>query len=629
MKKLLLITFFFGVVNLLFANDFPEYSILNIDSTLVENAHTIVRKELIEFKVTNASKAVERHHKVVTILNKQSYMDYFTIYYDDYNKIKKVYCVVYDAMGMEIKRYNKKDMTDQGAVNNFSLYTDSRICYLNLRQFDYPFTVECYYELTHEQGFQAYPRWAQAYGESVEQLDVKCILPANFEVQSKVLNTTMKTSTYPDGKNTVHHWELNDLMAQENEALSPPKHDILPMLMITPTTFEIDGYKGSYASWEKLGDFVHQINKERDELSPEMTQKIKDLTKGLSTDHEKISAIYDYLKKNHRYVNVSIGIGGWQTYDANYVEQNKYGDCKALSNYMKSMLKVAGIQSNLVLISSGRDRPIAEDFPISYFNHMILYVPSEDMWLECTSQSYPPGYQGSSNENRKVLVVAETDSKLVQLPSIETNRTINQSLITISEKGEAILKNTKHAMGKAHERLRAYDTYYSSQDDIEEAYRKRSDLPSFSINQFDIEVSETAPEATHKVEFEIPKYASKAGKRIFLPMNRLDVFTDLLPEDEDRQQPIIRKRTYENNLQSTIIFPESYIVESMPKSEIITTDYGNYILTIETKDNTIILKRALLIKALDLPASAYEEIRSFYSDIAKLENAKVVLKRKE
>ena len=128
-----------------------------------------------------------------------------------------------------------------------------------------------------------------------------------------------------------------------------------------------------------------------------MKTQVHALTDHLPDPYKKIQVLY--ILPSEKYALCLDHIWDWRvaTYDAEYVARNKYGDCKALSNFMIALLKEAGIKGYPVTIWGGEDeREFVTDFPSHQSNHIICAVPVEKdtVWLECTDQFLPAGYLG-------------------------------------------------------------------------------------------------------------------------------------------------------------------------------------------------------------------------------------------
>jgi hypothetical protein len=201
------------------------------------------------------------------------------------------------------------------------------------------------------------------------------------------------------------------------------------MVDITPGYFEIEGNKGSWASWATFGKAMWNMWQNTHNLTPETEAEIKTLVKPTDTEEEKIMHVYNYLQHNFRYVSVQIGIGGYVPFTAQSVHNAKYGDCKGLSNYMCAALAAVGVKSYPALINAGRyEHAIDPDFPTNNFNHAILCAVTAKgpLWLECTSNAMPTGQLGSFTENRYALLLTDTGGALVKTPTTNPQQNILQ-----------------------------------------------------------------------------------------------------------------------------------------------------------------------------------------------------------
>ncbi|MEM1124444.1 MAG: transglutaminase-like domain-containing protein [Bacteroidota bacterium] len=344
----------------------------------------------------------------------------------------------------------------------------------------------------------------------------------------------------------IHTWQLQNLMVVGREPNTPDSYRSLPVLRTLPNDFKVDGYVGNMETWESFGRFMYELNKNRDKLSPQMFQKVQTLTANAKNNAEKIAILYQYLQENMRYVSVQLGIGGWQTFDANYVEQNKYGDCKALTNFMKGMLKAVGIKAYASLVVAGDQRlEIKDDFTTPYFNHVILNVPDENIWLECTSTNNPVNYLGANTEDRPTLLITEKGGVLTKTPKIDQNQQTGETTISLTNEGAATINCNTQLTGKLHESYR-YIVHNYSPDKQQKWFVRNQDFPTFQTKKLDLSVSKTAPEANCNYTIQVNRYASKAGKRLFVPLNLVNKFGRSLPKAANRTQPIAFELGYED-----------------------------------------------------------------------------------
>jgi len=476
---------------------FGDYSALSISEELTKNANEVVRLNYMKFELGSPKSATLHVKSAITILNNSSKAHIQYVGYDKHSKITSLSAKVYDAFGKEVRKVKGKEFKDQSSISSFSIYEDDRVKVIELHHNSYPYTVEFEYKKTFKGLLYYPPSYLQSYGRSVENFEYIVETPNDLDIRFKAENIDLEPEVKKGEKKVVYSWKAKELKALEYEPYAPYYEKIRPVIKIAPTKFQFDKYEGDMSTWNSFGQFMYDLNEGRDKVTPEMAQQIKTMTAKAENDQEKIEILYQYLQDNMRYVSVQLGIGGWQTFDARYVEKNKYGDCKALSNFMKSILKEAGIQSYQTLIYSNDDNKIEMDegfaFP-GFANHVILNVPSENIWLECTSTNYPPNYIGSGNQDRPVLMLAEDGGKILRTPalSIEENKQTSTVNFKINSKGAAVIQKQTKYIGPQHDYYR-YISNNLSTEDIEKRFLQNSDLPAFTIDKLEIKNDEKKP----------------------------------------------------------------------------------------------------------------------------------------
>lgn len=603
----------------------------NID--LNKNANAIIENYNVELTIINEGSAILKVNIKTQILNKNGEKHgIFYEYYDQFKKIKSFEGKLYNSLNIETDKIKSKNLIDRSLINNFSLYEDNRIKYYQPIQKKYPYFVEYNYEIEYNGTFNL-PSWQPIYSShlSVKNATLKIVQEKNNPVRYKLINISEPEIETID-KKLIYKWKIENIKARKKEPLRLPYALTTPTVYIAPNNFEMDGYSGNMTSWEEFGKWRYNLINTQGELPEDAINDIKIATQNISDKYEIAKRVYEYMQSRTRYVSIQEGIGGWQPINATTVHNLGYGDCKALSNYTKALLNVAGIKSEYAVIRAGLNEPdILLDFPSNQFNHAILCIPfdQDTVWLECTSQTNPFGYIGDFTGNKHALLITENGGKIAQTTvyNKEDNLQKRNIIVDIIKDGSAKIFINTNYHGFQYENI----SYYTdkSKEDQKEFLLKNMELNNFDIHNFSLNSKKDInPIAYDSIEIEVKNFANVSSSRIFFNLNVLNK-NDYIPVKLDERISPIRF-TYPYTDIDSIFFnlPNDYTIEYIPENTSIQNVFGNYTIHFLIEDNQIIVIRNLSFNKEIYPPESYDELVHFFEEIEKYDKSKCVLKIK-
>ncbi len=627
--------FLFILILLWGANDLAakelKYPVAAIPEHLREHTDAVVREFSRTVEVSGTGSQTVHEKFVITIFNKSAErLGYFREYYDNIRKIDSYTVNGYNSFGVLTKKVKKSDFTDIKAYDGFSLYDDNRVIYYHPMSTVYPYTIEIETRVTDKQTMN-FDSWIPipAYDVAVEhaELIVHCSKPGSMRFfVSGMPHEEDRTFTNAD---EIEKWELTNLTAIENESYMPDLMGYEPRVYMAPVGFVYDGFGGNMQTWENYGKWSWQLIQDRIELPEEAQVRIKELVQDAPNDEEKVKRLYQYLQDNTRYVSIQLGIGGYQPFEASFVDANNYGDCKALSNYMRALLQVVDVPSNYIEIKAGKGRyNFNQEFPSNQSNHVILCVPNkgDSIWLECTSQRQPFGFLGSFTDNRYGMEITENGGKLVKTPTygLEENTQYRTVRAKVDASGGLQLSSTTRYRGLQYESVD--DLLYSSPEEQKESIYKKLNIPGSKLKAYQLEsTGDYIPVAKLSLDLSIDKYAQCSGDRLFVPLNPLNQQSFIPKKLKERKYPIRTNRDMHDVDTVYLSLPEGYKVEYLPEGKHIETPYGIYETQISADAEKITLIRDKKYLKGEFKAEEYEAFRAYFKAVAQADQDKVVL----
>ncbi|PWE00292.1 DUF3857 domain-containing protein [Marinilabilia rubra] len=613
----------------------PEFPISDLPDKFQSGSKAVVREASLTLEIEGPDKVIEHHKEVLTIFNESAFRKaYFTAFYSDFINISDIDIEIFDASGERVRKVRNSDIRDFSAIDNGTIFSEARVKAYKPDYKEYPFTIVSSYQVKRKSTFFL-PWWTPHYGEDVPVLknSLKVIYPKDYNLRFKEYNITdIKEEAITDDTKTLE-WTFKNYIPEDSEPYAPLFPQTLPTVYLAPGIFELDGKAGSMESWDSFGRFIAGLNSDRQELPEKTIAEVKKLTANLESKREKVKVLYEYMQGRTRYVSIQMGIGGWQPFEAEVVDEMEYGDCKALSNYMRALLLAADIESNYTLVRAGsRPVPLDPGFPCNNFNHAILSVPlpQDTIWLECTSQYQPFDFLGSFTDGRKVLMIENGKGKLTTTPVYTEQSNIRKTHgeITLDAGGNAQVTSKTVYKGTYYDDVSPLVDYMDEKD-RKKAITKSLHMRGFSLKGFSLkQQKEVTPSIERTVDFSVDNYATSMGSRTFLPVNTFNRFTDVPIKLENRRWPVFIQRGWHETDSWTIAIPENTTVQAKPESIAIQTPFGLYRTSVEKKEEHLFYTREFIVRKGEYPPEKYNEFREFLAKVARFDQQKCLLSKK-
>ncbi|MFM0498816.1 DUF3857 domain-containing transglutaminase family protein [Paraburkholderia caffeinilytica] len=184
-----------------------------------------------------------------------------------------------------------------------------------------------------------------------------------------------------------------------------------------------------------------------------VTRLAQTLTARDHTPRDKAKTLYDWVRRNVRYVAIYVGRGSVVPHSASAILANRYGDCKDHVALYGAMLDAVGIRNEPALISSGSIYTLPSVPGYGVINHAITWLPDLQQYADSTASNVEFGFLPSSDMNRPTVLVNQ--GVVAQTPATELITRSTDLSIKVEPDGSASFTYRLEASGPTAEQARA------------------------------------------------------------------------------------------------------------------------------------------------------------------------------
>lgn len=471
--------------------------------------------------------------------------------------------------------------------------------------------------------------WQEIFPQDVDSIQKERVIlieKQNRQAAVKMYHGTLPKPILSDTATAaIREWDFENLPPFATEPSMPPAPDVAPHIVIST----VQNWQQIAQSFQK--EFLIPTG------DPGLEKTLTGIVKKGQTPQAQLNAIYGFVAQSIR--SLPPNLGGEiekipHPLDYTTLMNLGLGDCRDKASLLADLLKKAGFNAELALLSTASNGVVFPDTPAPFaFNRLVVKVNdgSKTMWLDPYSESAPVGYLPPDLQGRQALLL--NTSQFVQTPifSASSNRRDINVQAKLSKDGslkEVLELNADGADGFA---LRSILRNLSDQDkqravaSIVTQIIRPAKIDAISLSSVD---NLSAPMAVG-IKFQTKNYATIIGDLAFLPIpiNILNTFLPVLAVNEPRRYPFVVGNLLEEKKHLELSLPAGYKIRTLPKGQKIQNDVGAYQASFSTTGTKLIFNSFFTVNQISVSPDEFSKLKSLVSAKVDVEESKVVLRK--
>jgi hypothetical protein len=178
----------------------------------------------------------------------------------------------------------------------------------------------------------------------------------------------------------VHYLHSPKVVVPPNEVAVLGPFDRLPRFAVS-----------TFRDWDEFAAAYATVFLPHAKVTPAISALAAKLTEGKTDKQDQAQALYLWVRDNIRYVPIGLEESKPDPHDAEQVVTKLYGDDKDHVVLLYALLAARGIPAEIVLLNATDEATIPDPPVIRPMNHLILFLPDLNVWLDSTLGVAPFG----------------------------------------------------------------------------------------------------------------------------------------------------------------------------------------------------------------------------------------------